>query len=88
MEMSMNSGDKKLFFANICRNKWNNGLTKRIWHAIFSIVVVCNSILEALTIHNGESLCMLMSFLYKNRLKRVFYAEAISVNRYVCLRRN
>ena len=27
-------------------------------------------------------------FLYKNRLKRVFYAEAISVNRYVCLRRN
>ena len=31
---------------------------------------------------------MLMPFLYKNRLKRVFYAETISVNRYVCLRRN
>ena len=31
---------------------------------------------------------MLMPFLYKNRLKRVFYAETISVNRYVCLCRN
>lgn len=70
MEMSMNSGDKKLFFANICRNKWNNGLTKRIWHAIFSIVVVCNSILEALTIHNGESLCMLMPFFVQKPVEK------------------